>query len=199
MFAKFTVSVAVVLLLSSPALRAQSNQPAAKPQVDDETSASHLIPFGPALAGTWKASIERLPLTGEFNEKVWGKNAVSVREIALTIKDSGDATLTISRKVLDARGRVVPGSPSIEEADVKIGSARPGFATRLDHDVTVVKAARRYPDNASDRWPLENLRVGVVTFTDSRDQLEVRFDPSDGQGAFSETLTRQRATRAAKG
>jgi len=104
----------------------------------------------------------------------------------------------IARTVLDARGRAVPGSPSIEEADITIGEAKPGAATRLDHDVHVVKAERRYPDNAGDRWPLEHLTVSVVSFSDSRNTLEVRFEPADGQGSFSETLTRGAARPAPK-
>jgi hypothetical protein len=60
----------------------------------------------------------------------------------------------------------------------------------VDHDVKVVKAERRYPDSHDDRWPIDNLRVSVVTFSDGRNTLEVRFDPPDGQGSFAELLTR---------
>lgn len=200
MFSKFLVRVLTLVVLFAPVLAsAQSSQQSAKPVADDESTNSDLVPFGPSLVGTWKAPTERLPLTGEFNEKVWGKNAVSVRDVSLTIKSTGDATLTISRKVLDARQRVVPGSSSVEQADVTIGAAKPGFATRLDHQVKVVKAERRYPDTAGEHWPLENLRIGVVTFTDGTNTIEVRFDPADGQGAFSELLTRQSpASRTAR-
>jgi hypothetical protein len=195
MFAKWSASAVALLLLCPPVTWAQSPQPS---KVDDESTASNEIPFGPALVGIWRAPTERLPLTGDFNEQVWGKNAVSVRDVSLTVRSTGEATLTISRKVLDGRGRVVAGSASVEQADVTIGAAKPGFATRLDHDVKVVKAERRYPDNAGDRWPLENLRVNVVSFTDSRTRLEVRFDPADGQGAFSEVLTRAAAAKSAR-
>jgi len=129
---------------------------------------------------------------------VWGRNAVSVRDVTLTVKPNGDATLAISRKVLDARGLVVPGSSSVEQADVTIGEAKQGLATRVDHDVRVVKAERRYPDGPGETWPLENLRVNVVSFTDSRDTLEVRFEPADGQGSFSEQLLRAAANSAGK-
>ena len=151
-----------------------------------------------SLAGTWKATSERLPLTGDFNENVWGRNAVSVRDVTLTVRPSAEATLTIDRKVLDARGRVVPGSPSVEEATLTIGDAQAGLASRMNHDVKVVKAERRYPDNVSDPWPLENLRVDVVSFTDSPGTLEVRFEPSDGQGAFSVLLSRSAAKGSRK-
>jgi hypothetical protein len=206
MIAKHAVSAVVLLCLAVPASAAQSAQskpqPAqSKPQPAattpaDETTGSAVVPFAPSLAGTWKGATERLPLTGDFNEKVWGKNAASVRDVTLTIKPSGDATLVITRKVLDARGRVVAGSSSVEEADVTIGAAKPGFSTRLNHEVTVVKAERRYPDNPNDRWPLDGLRVGVVSFTDGMNSLEVRFDPKDGQGAFAELLTKSGSTGA---
>jgi len=188
MLAKMMASAAALLLCAQIGW-AQTPSPSRKTLPDDESSGTAPA-AAPSLAGTWKARTERLPLTGDFNEKVWGKNAASVRDVTLAVKADGGATLTVSRKVLDARGRAVPGSPSIEQADVTIGDAKPGFATRLDHDVRVVKAERRYPDDAGDRWPLENLKVNVVSFSDTHDQIEVRFEPADGQGSFSETLTR---------
>jgi hypothetical protein len=193
MFAKTMTSAAAVLLCAQFGW-AQTPSPSRKTLPDDESNVTAPAAVAPSLVGTWKARTERLPLTGDFNEKVWGKNAASVRDVTLAVKPDGAATLTISRKVVDARGRAVPGSPSIEQADVTIGDARPGFATRLDHDVHVVKAERRYPDDAGDRWPLENLKVNVVSFSDSHDTVEVRFEPADGQGSFSETLTRAPAT-----
>ena len=196
MFAKTMTSVAAVLLLCAQVGFAQgtasppTKAPSPKTIPDDESAVTGAPAATPVPAGTWHGKTERLPLTGDFNEKIWGKNATSVRDVTLAVRTGGGATLTISRKVVDARGRVVPGSSSLEEAEVVIGQARRGFASRLDHDVRVVKAERRYPGAPADTWPLESLRVNVVTFTDSRDTLEIRFEPSDGQGSFSEVLTR---------
>lgn len=187
--------VAALLFLCVPVSWAQ-NAPRTKSLPGDEGHAANLSAVAPALIGTWKAPTERLSLTGDFNEQVWGKNAVSVRDVTLSVKPTGDAVLTVSRKVLDARGRVVPGSASVEQADITIGAAQPGFATRLDHAVTVIKAERTHPDDPKDRWPLENLRVGVVSFSDGAQSLEVRFEPADGRGTFSELLTRQRTPAA---
>jgi len=197
MFAKVLTSAAAVLFCCAQVSWAQtsSSHGSHKTVSDDEAGATSVVPVSPAIVGTWRATTERLSLSGDFNEKVWGKNAVSLRDVTLTVKSNGEGTLTVSRKVLDARGRVVPGSPSIEQVDIMLGEAKPGLATRVDHDVRVVKAERRYPDIAGDRWPLENLGVSVVTFTDAHDAVEVRFDPADGQGAFSERLLRQRAAR----
>ena len=202
MFARIFTTAAAVLLCAYTGW-AQNAAPSAsapaspqKSGADDESGPPSAVPPGDSLVGTWKAITERLPVTGDFNEKVWGKDAVSVRDVSLTVKANGDATLSISRKVLDARGRVVPGSPSIEQADLTLGEAKPGLATRVDHDVRVVKAERRYPDNQGDRWPLQDLRVSVVSFSDGPGTLEVRFEPADGQGAFSEVLKRQRPASA---
>lgn len=195
MLAKVLTSAAVILFCAQVSW-AQTSQPSKPAAPGDAADAAADLS---ALVGTWKAKTERLPLTGDFNEQVWGKNAVSVRDVTLTVKSTGDATLTVSRKVLDARGRVVPGSASVEEAAVTVGAAEAGLATRMNHAVKVVKAERRYPDAPADKWTMENLRVNLVSFTDGHDTLEVRFEPSDGQGAFSELLTRQRgAARTAQ-
>jgi len=194
MFAKVLTSAAAILFCANAGwAQTSSSHTPHKSVSDDESAPASAVSVPPALVGTWHARTERLPLTGDFNEKVWGKNAVSLRDVTLTVKSGGEATLTVSRKVVDARGRVVPGSPSIEQADIMLGEAKAGLATRVIHAVRVVKAERRYPDNAGDQWPLENLTVGVVSFTDAKNELEVRFEPSDGQGAFSETLSRQAA------
>jgi hypothetical protein len=192
MMVKRLVSAAAVLLLLTPTIRAQAPAPAPRPAQDDESGAAAKPPVATSLVGTWKARTERLPLTGDFNERVWGKNAASVRDVTLVVKAGGDATLTVARKVVDARGRTVPGSASLEEANVTNGDGKPGYATRVTHDVRVVKSERRYPDNPADRWPLD-LTVNVVSFTDSRNTIEVRFEPADGQGAFSENLTKAAA------
>ena len=190
MFAKVLTSAAVLLFCAQVSWAQTSSSSPRKPAADDESGSTSPVPVTASLIGTWKARTDRFPLSGDFNEKVWGRNAASVRDVTLVVKSNGDAALTIARRVLDARGRVVPGSASVEEADVVIGEARPGPTARVDHDVRVTKAERRYPDNPGDRWPLENLRVGVVSFTDTPGTVEVRFEPADGQGAFSESLTR---------
>ena len=192
MFANVSAGLAILLVCAQVSW-AQRSSPV-KSQPGDEGRATGVSAVTPSMPGTWKAPTERLPLTGEFNEKVWGKGSVSVRDVTLTVTSAGDGVLTVSRKVLDSRGRTVPGSASTEQADISIGAPQPGFATRLDHAVTVIKAERSYPDDPKDRWTLENLKVGVVSFTDGADRLEVRFEPADGKGSFSELLSRQRGS-----
>ena len=63
------------------------------------------------------------------------------------IRESGPGALTITRKVVDGRGRTVAASTSIEEAQIQIGEAQKTIAGRVEHDVKVLKAERRYPDD----------------------------------------------------
>jgi hypothetical protein len=110
--------------------------------------------------------------------------------VTLQVGASGDATLTVTRKVVDARGRTVAASTSVEEAQIRIGMPADGVDTRIDYSVTVLKAERRYPDDPHSRWTIDGLQVTVTGFTDRADTLEVRFDPPDGKGSFWETVRR---------
>jgi len=113
----------------------------------------------------------------------------------LIIQPSGEGTLRVTKKVVDGKGRVVPASTSIEEAQLKLGGAASGVATRIEHQATVVKAVRLFPDDPSDRWPLDGLRVKIVTLQDADDDsIEIRYDTPEGRGSFWETLRRQRRT-----
>ena len=73
----------------------------------------------------------------------------------------------------------------------ELGAAAPGVADRIEHQVTVTKAVRLFPDDPTYKWPLDGLMVKVVTFTDrDPNTLEVRYDTPDGRGSFWETLKR---------
>lgn len=145
----------------------------------------------PRLAGVWASAPDELKLTSDFDRSVWGPEATSVRTVELTMEPSGEGTLTVTRKVVDAQGRTVAASTSIEEARIAVGGAQPGTAGRIDHEVTVVSAVRRYPDDPDYRWPLDGLKVQVVTFSDGDgESLEVRVDTPEGKGSFWETLRR---------
>jgi len=145
-----------------------------------------------SLAGTWTSAPEEMKLTTDFDRSVWGAGAMSVRTVALVVQASGSARLTVTRKVNDARGRTVTGSQSVEEAELVIGAPRERTADRVEHEVKVVKAERRYPGDAAARWPLEG--VGVKLYVLATGMLEVRFDTPEGTGSFWETLRRGPAT-----
>ncbi len=161
----------------------------------DEAEESGELPEGsvtPKLVGSWKSSPERLKLATDFDKSIWGPNASSERTVDLTITASGDSTLTVTRRVVDARGRTAPGSTSREVAQLRIGSPQQPRATRVDHDVKVVRAERSYPDDPAARWPIEGLRVQVVTLENAAgNTLELRFETPEGTGSFWETLRRE--------
>ena len=148
----------------------------------------------PSLVGTWKSAPDQMKLTTDFDKSVWGADATSVRTVDLVVRQSGDATLTVTKKVVDARGRTVPASTWIEEAQLTIGASQDGAAVRIEHDTKVVSAVRRFPDDPGYKWNLDGLRVKVVTFKDGDgSSLEIRYDTPEGKGSFWETLRRERA------
>jgi hypothetical protein len=151
-----------------------------------------------ALAGTWLSPTDETPLNAPHQIAIWGENAKEVRRVQMVIKPSGDAVLTVDRRVIDARGRAVSGTTSIEHVDLRLGS--PGAATgpRVDLPVTLERAERRYPGDPAGTWTIEGLRVTVTSFPDDPSRLEVRLDFPDGRGSFWEELRRpaQRPSRA---
>jgi hypothetical protein len=189
------VLFAALLLLDASLASGQSvrTRPSSASEYDEEAAAR----MAPALAGTWRSAEERIPLNSPFDVSVWGKGAMSVRAVQLTAKASGEATVTVTRKVIDARGRTVPGSTAIEHASIIIGESRAGLASRREYETKVSKAERRYPDMPGANWPLDGLKVKLAVVDGANPQtLEIRFDTPEGDGSFWETL--RRAAAAAK-
>lgn len=149
-------------------------------------------PTAASLAGTWSSAPDEMKLTTDFDRSVWGAGATSIRTVALVVQASGNARLTVTRKVNDAKGRTVTGSQSVEEAELVVGAPRERTADRVEYEVKVTKAERRYPGDAAARWPLEGL--GVKLYSLNAGTLEVRFDTPEGTGSFWETLRRGAAT-----
>ena len=143
-----------------------------------------------ALSGVWRSAADEMALTSEFDESVWGKNAVAIRTVQMIVRPNGGATLTVDRRVVDGRRRTVPGSASVEEVQLLLGPVEKTTNVRCELAVVVKKAERRYPGDPGADWPLEGLRVGVTRFTDDPGTLEVRFEPQEGRGSFWETLRR---------
>jgi hypothetical protein len=192
------VVVVAGLLLFAPAAWAQT---ASQTDGDESTARAEVTQAPPRLAGTWTAKPERLPLLTDFDKSVWGLNAQSEQTVSLTLNASGEGTLTVKRRVIDARGRTVLGSASVEEAKIRVGAATgPAVATRLDHPVEVISAERRHPDDPKYRWPIDGARVNVVTFEGGdANTLELRYDTPDGKVALIGDLHRvaAKAPRAA--
>jgi hypothetical protein len=147
-------------------------------------------PFSRALIGTWKSPPDEMPLSSAFDESVWGAHAKSVRTVDLQIDPTGHGTLSVTKKVVDARGRTIKASTSVEQAQLTVGHSRPAASTRVEHDVTVVSAVRTYPDDPTYKWDLAGLKVEIATFDGDANTIEVRFEPLEGTGAFWQTLHR---------
>lgn len=193
-----TTAAAVLMLCTHGITTAQTPTRAADSAALKTTgpSAGAAPTFSPRLAGTWTSAPDELKLTSEFDRSVWGPDATSVRTVALAIKPTGEGTLTVTRKVVDAKGRTVAASNSVEEAQITIGGSQQGPAGRIEHAVKVVSAERRYPDDPDYKWPLDGLKVELVTFADGDgNTIEVRFDTPEGKGSFWETLDRGKAAR----
>jgi hypothetical protein len=184
----FALSV-LVAGLSSAAGQAPAAPAAAGSQASGGEESVDLSTIPPALVGVWKSAPERTELTGAFEESVWGRDAASERSVELRIADSGEAVLVVTNRILDARGRVIPGPTSIEESRLRIGGPVATAPVGTDHAVTVVSAERRYPDDPAGQWTLEGLKVRVIT-REERDGIEIRYDTPEGRGSFWETLTR---------
>ena len=180
------VLIALGMAFAVPALSV-ANVPLATTLSEEATSAT----TAPTLAGTWKSAPEETPLSTAFDESVWGKNAKSVRTVEMTIKPTGEATLIITRKILDGRGRAITAATSIEQAELSIGAVERRADVRADHAVIVKHAERRYPDDPGGTWALDGLRVKLATFSDDQATIEVRVDTPEGRGSFWEKLRRR--------
>ena len=145
-----------------------------------------------ALNGTWRSSPDEMRLSTPFDESVWGKDAKSTRTVEMVIQQGGDATLSVTRRVVDAKGRAVAGSTSIERATLVLSEGKASTGPRTELAVTVKQAERRYPDDPQGTWMIDGLRVGLVTFSDKPGEIEVRVDFPEGRGSFWETLRRVR-------
>src|SRR5262245_17260313 len=149
------------------------------------------------LSGAWRSAPEETPLTSAFDESVWGKNAKAIRLVEMSVRPTGEATLTVTRRVVDAKGRTVRGSTSIEQADLTIGAVQNTNGVRSELATTVKHAERRYPDDPAGTWMLDGLRVEVSTFSDNAGTIEVRVDFPEGRGSFWESLRRPNQKPAA--
>jgi hypothetical protein len=187
---KQLMTAMAVLLISAAGATAQTSR---QPSGSGDESSRQVPAFTPALVGTWTSAPEELKLTSDFDQSVWGAGATSVRNVDLEVRPSGEATLKVTKKVVDARGRTIAASTSVEQAQLRLGEPKPGVATRVEHDAEVVEAVRLFPDDPSYKWNIDGLRVKVVTFTDGDDNsIEIRYDTPEGKGSFWETLRRQR-------
>ncbi len=153
----------------------------------ETASASTLVK---SVSGVWKAAEDRTPRTTDLDINVFGPGAFDVRTVTLTIRPSGDGTLSISTAVVGKQGRRY--APSVVEAKFRIGDPVTTVLDRLSPTVTVASAEERYLDGAHERWPKEGTRVSITVTGATATELELRFDTQDGRGSFGATLMRGR-------
>jgi hypothetical protein len=150
------------------------------------------------LAGTWTADPLEVRLNSDFDVSVWGPNASSIRKVELTLKPSGEGSITVTRSVVDGKGQTRPASVSIEEARLMLKAPETVDPNRIEPAVQVIKPERRYPDDPKDRTAIDGLVVKIVATDLEHDRLNVRFDLPDGRGSFGETLVRRKTGGSGK-
>jgi len=139
------------------------------------------------LEGTWKAPEERTPRSTPLDEQVFGRGAVDVRDVTLVVSPSGDATLDVKKSVVAGKGKVF--APSLVEVKMKLAEPVVSELGHLRPTVTVTSAEERYLDGDKETFPRPGLRVVLSLVSASSDELNLQFEPSDGQDGFGATLT----------
>jgi hypothetical protein len=147
--------------------------------------------FPQFLVGQWRSAPADVLLTSDLDRSVFGPNATSRRLTELRVRPSGEATVTVTRRVLDRRGRLVPGTEEIAEVRFALGAATEGPGPRPHYPGNVTKGERRYSHMPGDRHVVDGFAVQVVPFDDGDNRrIEIRFDTPEGTGSFWETLRR---------
>ncbi len=143
------------------------------------------------LTGTWKAPEDRTPRSTPLDEQVFGHGAVDVRDVSLVISASGDATLQVRKSVVGAKGKVY--APSLIAVKMKVGEPVVSELGHLRPTVTVTSAEERYLDGDRETFPRPNLRVTLSLVNPTSHELNLQFEPADGQDGFGTTLTSTKA------
>jgi hypothetical protein len=146
------------------------------------------------LAGTWKAPEDRVPRATALDVQVFGPDAYEVKSVDLTIQPTGEGVLKVSKAVVGQKGRRY--SPSVIEAKLVIGSSQTSLTGRIEPVVKVMSAEERYLDGSGDHWSRDGSRVTMSLASLEDNQMELRFDSSNGSESFGETMTRQRPPQA---
>ena len=148
------------------------------------------------LVGTWRAAEDRTPRTTALDEQVFGRGAVDVRTVSLVVSASGDATLQVKKSVVGAKGRVF--APSIIEVKMKIGEPVVSELGHLRPPVIVSSAEERYLDGDRETFPRPDMRVTLSLLNATSDELNMQFEPAEGQDGFGATLTLASSVRKAR-
>lgn len=139
------------------------------------------------LEGTWKAPEDRTPRSTPLDEQVFGRGAVDVRDVTLVVSPAGEATLQIKKSVVGAKGKVF--APSLIEAKMRIAEPVVSELGHLRPTVTVTSAEERFLDGDHEKFARQGLRVTLSLVSATSNELNMQFEPADGQDGFGATLT----------
>ena len=146
------------------------------------------------LTGTWRAPEERTPRTSDLDEQVFGRGAMDVRTVTLTISPSGDGDLQVHRSVVGSKGKVF--APSIMEVKIHVGEPVTARLGHLEPTVTVKSAEERYLDGDHEKWARDGSRLSLSVPDAQARELNMQLDTPDGRGAFGATLTEASGRRS---
>ena len=139
------------------------------------------------LTGAWKAPEDRTPRSTPLDEQVFGRGAVDLRDVTLIISASGDATLRVRKSVVSAKGKVF--APSLIEVKMKVGEPVVSELGHLRPTVMVTSADEHYLDGDRETFARPGLRVTLSLVNATSHELNMQFEPADGQDGFGATLT----------
>lgn len=192
----------VLLALASPAWAStplsQSHPPAA-PAGKDPSVTARSSPQ--PLVGRWRAAPLQVLLSSELDTSVFGENAQSTRNVELVVQPTGQATLTVTQRVIDARRRAVPGTTTIDRIDFTLGDlTRDGtFAAVPRYETNITKAVRRYPDLPQPPSELDGIRIEIIANDEDHNRVDVTLESDEEGATFSEPLRRVPAPAARRG
>jgi hypothetical protein len=146
------------------------------------------VDFVKSLAGVWKAAQYKIKRGSDVGAQLFGPNSYDVRDVELSLDPSGAGVLKIATSVLDQKGKT--WAPTTIEANVTIAPSDSSAAGRCEPAVVVAQAQERYLDETKYEAPVAGARVSMIIDPATK-QLDLRFDPPKGQGAFWTTLRRQ--------
>lgn len=146
--------------------------------------------FPASFTGRWTSSPFELTLSSDLHRSVYGPDARSVRVVSMVIRPSGEGTFTVQSSVRDRRGRTVAGTRQIQQIQFVTGDLEPQPGQQAIFTTRIVRAERRYPDDAGPTYPLDGAKLKFFVPNGKAGTLEVRFDTPEGQGSFWETLRR---------
>jgi hypothetical protein len=158
-------------------------------QSNDDVSRTNRTVFPASLAGRWQSAPFELPLTSDFHVSVYGSGARSVRTVTMTIQPSGDGVFRVISRVLDRRGRVVPGTQDNQEVAFTVGDLAEEPGRQPHYTSRIVRAERRFAGDAAAAVPREGVKLAIYVLK-AAGTLEVRFETPEGTGSFWETLRR---------